>query len=174
MPSHGRSGNQRVNMELFTDCIEAVLHDLQFVDLFIGHSMGAICGLMAINRNQDKVGKVVLLASPTRLKDRLTFVYNELSIPPPTEQFLHKKFQQRYGKDYLRENDVSLLVDKWTLPGLIVHDEDDPIVSFKWAETIHQSWKSSELMNTKGLGHNKVIWNPNVVERVVQFVGQKK
>jgi hypothetical protein len=54
--------------------------------------------------------------------------------------------------------------------GLIIHDEGDLEVPYQYAQVIHQAWKRSKLITTKGLGHN--LKSVSVVNEVLAFISE--
>jgi pimeloyl-ACP methyl ester carboxylesterase len=57
-----------------------------------------------------------------------------------------------------------------TLPLLVVHDEQDRAVSIECGEQLAQAWPGASLKRTRGLGHNRILRDPAIVEAVVDYV----
>jgi pimeloyl-ACP methyl ester carboxylesterase len=69
-------------------------------------------------------------------------------------------------------NDYSafLAAQEISVPVLVIHDQDDPEVPVKAGINIHKHLKNGELMLTERLGHRKILGNPAVMEKTVQFI----
>ena len=55
-------------------------------------------------------------------------------------------------------------------PALIVHDTDDPVVPVASGRALAEAWPAARIVETRGLGHNKILRNDEVVELVVGFI----
>ena len=56
------------------------------------------------------------------------------------------------------------------LPLLIVADEEDLETPIEDSETVAAAWPDSRLVRTSGLGHRRILRDPEVVGRVVEFL----
>jgi fermentation-respiration switch protein FrsA (DUF1100 family) len=54
---------------------------------------------------------------------------------------------------------------------LIIHDKNDNSVPFESAEVIFEKYDHTSLLVTEGLGHSRLLKNPQVVNKVVEFIG---
>jgi pimeloyl-ACP methyl ester carboxylesterase len=68
---------------------------------------------------------------------------------------------------------VETAVTQLTVPGLIIHDRQDQIVSFANAERIAQNWQTATLQVTEGLDHRGPLQDRDVIRRVVAFLGDE-
>jgi pimeloyl-ACP methyl ester carboxylesterase len=55
-------------------------------------------------------------------------------------------------------------------PTLVIHDENDPEVPVSAGIHIHKHLKNGELMLTKRLGHRKILADPQVIEKIANFI----
>jgi pimeloyl-ACP methyl ester carboxylesterase len=53
---------------------------------------------------------------------------------------------------------------------LIVHDEDDDEVPFVRGEALANAWPGARLHVTRGLGHRRILRDPDVVSHVCAFI----
>jgi pimeloyl-ACP methyl ester carboxylesterase len=53
---------------------------------------------------------------------------------------------------------------------MIIHDRRDKQVSYNEGEQIADAWPSAHLVTTDGLGHQRILRDPGVVSKVVDFV----
>lgn len=52
---------------------------------------------------------------------------------------------------------------------LVVHDEDDVDVPWQDGKTYAEAWPGSRLMTTTGLGHRRIVREPEVLAAVAEF-----
>ena len=55
---------------------------------------------------------------------------------------------------------------------LLIYDEDDQVVDPRQGDIIQKLWPSSQLVNTRELGHSRVLWDAAVVDRIADFVAE--
>jgi pimeloyl-ACP methyl ester carboxylesterase len=53
---------------------------------------------------------------------------------------------------------------------LVVHDSADPEVDVADAHRIANAWPGAEVITTHGLGHHRILSDPEVVRRVVSWL----
>lgn len=54
--------------------------------------------------------------------------------------------------------------------GLIVHDGDDRVVPVAQSRALHGAWKRSTLIETRGLGHRRILTNAHIIGCAVRFM----
>ena len=59
-----------------------------------------------------------------------------------------------------------------TLPVIIFHDETDRDVALHQAEGYAAGYPNSQLVVTNGLGHRRILRDPDIVDQLVKFVAQ--
>jgi len=57
-----------------------------------------------------------------------------------------------------------------TMPGLIVHAEDDPLVPVAEAAVIHQAWPGSQQLRLLSGGHQRVLADPQLHAAVLALL----
>lgn len=53
---------------------------------------------------------------------------------------------------------------------LVVHDRADKEVPYADGARVAEAWPTAELVTTEGLGHQRILRDPGVVEQVVAFL----
>lgn len=54
--------------------------------------------------------------------------------------------------------------------GLIVHDGDDRVVPVAQSRALHGAWRRSTLIETRGLGHRRILSDAHIIECAVRFM----
>ncbi len=67
---------------------------------------------------------------------------------------------------------VPALVAGLRQPLLVVHDRHDAEVPLSDGAAIAAAWPGARLLETAGLGHNRVLRDPEVVAQAVAFVAE--
>ena len=59
-----------------------------------------------------------------------------------------------------------------TLPSLlVVHDRRDAVIPYSQGAALAAAWQGAELLATTGLGHHRILRDPDVVRSAVEFLG---
>jgi pimeloyl-ACP methyl ester carboxylesterase len=77
--------------------------------------------------------------------------------------------ERRLGVPW-EELDVVAAVRQATAPALVVHDRDDRRVPWSEGAAVAAAWPGARLVITAGLGHRDVVFHPEVVRTVTEFV----
>ncbi len=167
-PAHGKSkGNSSIMVEFIASILELEKRFGPF-EFAIGHSLGGMSILNAI-RDHLKIKKAVIIGSGDIIQDIIDDFIKKLKLKPEIAMRLRNHFEKKYGEnmDYYSASNVAKEV---LTPILIIHDENDEEVNVRAAYHISESLKNSELMITKNLGHRKILGNPQVIKRIVEYL----
>lgn len=167
-PAHGKSeGNSSIMAEFIASILELEKRFGPF-EYAIGHSLGGMSILNAI-RDHLKIKKAVIIGSGDIIQDIIDDFIKKLKLKPEIAIRLRNHFEKKYGEkmDYYSASNVAKEV---LTPILIIHDENDEEVIVRAAYHISESLKNSELMITKNLGHRKILGNPQVIKRIVEYL----
>jgi pimeloyl-ACP methyl ester carboxylesterase len=82
------------------------------------------------------------------------------------------RLERRFQRPLSAFDLAATAADVTTPPLLVVHDREDR--ETRWADSagIVRRWPGAELVSTTGLGHNRVLADPDVVRRAVDFLGR--
>ena len=167
-PGHGRSSGKFLSVPLYSEVIEEQMKRMGSVDTIITHSLGGFSTLYTFYRNPElHANKIITLASPGEAQEFFDFYTSSLGLSRRTTQLIVSRFTDIFQKTPSFFS-APTFASSVTIPGLIIHDEDDNDTPFYHAERIHNAWKKSKLIRTKGFGHN--LKSNEVVKEVVQFV----
>ena len=169
-PGHGLSGGKLLSVPLYSEIIEEQINKIGKIDTIITHSLGCFAAFYTFYRNPKlTANKIVAMASPGEAEEFFSLYKKTLSLSDRCFNLVINRFE----KIFLRKPaffSTPSFASTLSIPGLIIHDEDDQETSFAHAERIHQSWKNSKLIKTKGFGHN--LKSAEVVREVIQFVNE--
>jgi pimeloyl-ACP methyl ester carboxylesterase len=55
---------------------------------------------------------------------------------------------------------------------LLIHDEKDEVTNIEAATRVEERWDNALLLVTSGYGHFRIAKNPDVIRRIIDFIGQ--
>jgi len=169
-PGCGLSSGKFLSVPTYSEVIEKMILHLGRIDTIISHSLGGFSALYTLHRNPSLSSeKLVVMASPGEAAEFFRFYKGTLNLSERSEKLVTQQFINRFhhSPEYFS---ASKFASTLTIPGLIIHDEEDDDTSANHSQRIHQQWSNSRLVVTKGLGHN--LKSTEVIKEVVKFVGE--
>lgn len=186
-PGHGDSPMSTSSLVHFADAIEDVVDAIRpvfgSIHAVVAHSMGGAATVVAMSRfrnrpetQQDRalrealpVDRFVFVAPPIDVRDFVNGFSSTVALGPESRLLLGERIQARFSVDFedLYAPDLARDLEG---PLLVIHDVKDREVPLAKGERLAESWPGAELWVTEGLGHMRILRDPAVVERVVQFV----
>jgi len=170
--AHGDSGGRRMSALEHQAAIRAV-HDAEGpFTAVVGHSLGALAAGLTLADGLP-VDRFVSVAAMTGF-DAIAESFLRLVGMPAA---LHERFCQHVERTFPGDvRDVRARIDLLAHPvpegvaTLFVQDDDDRMSLPAGAPLLHAAVPGSELLTTRGLGHNRVLDDPAVVAAVVAHV----
>lgn len=174
MPAHGLSSGRVTSLIDCAHSVREVVEALGPVRGAIGHSIGGLALLTAVEgrrpmRGSCPLGACVLVAAPDRFCDVTRAFAAEIGL---SEAGLGA-FERRL--EHLAERGVadftaSALLAAAGNPALLLHSRDDPQVPFEDARRIAASVEGVELEAFDGLGHRMILYAPPAVRAAAAFL----
>jgi pimeloyl-ACP methyl ester carboxylesterase len=168
-PGHGRSTGRRVTLPIFADALEAVARSQPELRAIVAHSFGGVGTVVALSRGLP-CGRVVLLASPSEMEPYLARMDAALGLGPGGRGELRARVARVLARAGLAGFDLPALTQRLSQAALIVHDAGDREVPPAAARRLARGWPGAERVETQGLGHRRLLRDPEVVARVTAFV----
>lgn len=166
-PAHGRSGSRVFNAMLYAEFINIVAQRFS-PDIIIGHSVGGMASAFFQHKYQfTKLKKIILLGSPSEFQDVMKRYTDMLGYNQRIVSQLQHTIVDRFGgpaDSFSTAKFLATIESK----GLIIHDEDDRIIPYADALLLKNSFKNSQLITTKGLGHS--LLDVSVAQHIYAFI----
>lgn len=173
LPAHGRSPGNNTNIFKAIETLEAVAETYGPIHAIVAHSFGGMVTTLALKKGLP-VNRVVCISTPSSLQWLLKRFANVLAIPKTTLTRLNQMIVHEFGNDIWDRNSLLSATKELSTPALIIHDDLDLDVDWRKAEAIANSWQGAQFMKTSGLGHRRILRDPEVVAAVVSFIGEKE
>ncbi|NNF83611.1 MAG: alpha/beta fold hydrolase, partial [Deltaproteobacteria bacterium] len=172
-PAHGASDGRNTSYFEFTDVVRAFFDPGLGLDIrsVVAHSFGAAAVINGLVRQTDSPG-TVLIAPALMLSDMVTHVFERHGVPPALYENLLAAYEHRFGYS-LQRDDPHLHLKDLRRPALVIHDQDDPIVAYRDSRALSQQPGILALHTTVGLGHRKILADPDVVEATVSHLAKE-
>jgi pimeloyl-ACP methyl ester carboxylesterase len=170
-PGHGLSSGKFLSVPLYSEVIQKVIGHIGNVHTVVGHSLGSFTALYTFYTNPEMLpDKLIATATPGNAREFFNFYKLQLGISATCMKLVIQRFEKEihHSPDYFS---APAFAKHLTIPGLLIHDEEDTETSVENSLAIHQAWKNSALIITKGKAHN--LKSVDVVNQVVNFIQQE-
>lgn len=170
-PAHGESTGVSTDMMEFAKTIAVIVDHLHGVDAVVGHSFGAACTLLAIDRFDMKVKQLVLIscfADAIFITEAFArFFRIGKSVIHEMRTLLERRYQYTWKWEHIAPK---LLIRNCGKPILLIHDLYDDEVPFVHAQTLHSSNAKTRLFSTQMQGHRKILRDKKGISAAVAFL----
>jgi pimeloyl-ACP methyl ester carboxylesterase len=167
-PGHGDSTGKLCTLPDFINTIRAIGRLFGNAALAVGHSLGGAALTLALGESWQ-ADRVVVIAPAADMVSPAERFMRHVHLG----QHLRERFfgwHERTTGVNVRDLEVRRYLPALGQPCLIVHDLDDREVPWGEGELYARHWHNARLMTTQGLGHNRVLDAPCVIEAVLAFV----
>jgi pimeloyl-ACP methyl ester carboxylesterase len=152
-PGHGGSGGNYLHVPLYAKVIRQ-LRDKLGTEYQIGHSMGGMAILYDLHEQpSDDVSKIITLGAPTHFAYILDQYEKALGLRSHVRVSLEARVLEMVGRSVYDFNTIEFSRGL-KVPGLLLHDLEDPAIPYTDAVELEQHWDSSRLVLTRGYGHS--------------------
>ena len=167
-PAHGKSSG---NSTIMTEFILSILKiDKEFgpFEAAVGHSLGGMALLNAMKKGLE-INRLTIIGSGDKVKDILDAFVEKLELKSEFSSHLQKYFENKY-KEPMENYSAYIAAKTVAIPVLVIHDENDNEVPVETSINIHNNLKNGELLITQHLGHRKILGNPFVIDKTIEFI----
>ncbi|MFO7529974.1 MAG: alpha/beta hydrolase [Marinobacter sp.] len=164
-PGHGRAQGLRTDLFEMSEAVYRVAHSFGPLKAVVAHSIGSLALARAMV-DGVQAEHVFLLAPPRDLESVVEGFGRTLGLSPELIAGHRGRMEQRFGESVWQQFSFDTLAPD--LPGraLIFVDRDDQQTPVGQSETVFGKWPNAQIFRTRGLGHYRLLWYPQVVERV--------
>lgn len=168
-PAHGRAQGSSTNLYEMAEVVKRVGLSHGPVHSIIAHSLGSVAAARTLTRGLE-AKNLVMLAPPSDLESVVNGLGRRMKIPAKALQVHKRLVEERFGVNVWSELSLVRLAEQLHQRGLVVIDSDDRDVPPAQSHQVHLAWHGAHVVHTRGLGHHRMLWNPDVVDTVISAV----
>jgi hypothetical protein len=169
-PAHGDSPGSRLYLTDHADAVIDVAKTVGPLHAIVAHSFGAPAVMLAHSRGNIDAPRNVFISPNAIVPESVDRFCKGVGLDDDERALFEQRLVDAAGisakswslQQLLGARDASLLV---------VHDIDDREVPFAHGDRLAQLWPNATLEATQGLGHRRILRDPDVIARVVAAVG---
>lgn len=164
-PGHGRAQGLRTDLFEMSEAVDRVAQSFGPLKAVVAHSIGSLALARAM-ADGVQAEHVFLLAPPSSLDSVVEGFGRTLGLSPELVALQRRRMEERFGESVWEQFSFDTLAPE--LPGraLIFVDRDDQQIPVNQSEIVFGKWPNAQLFRTQGLGHYRLLWHPQVIERV--------
>lgn len=170
-PGHGDSPGSRLYLTDLADTILDVADAVGPIHAIIAHSFGAAASLLAYERGGLDASRNVMIAPNVVIEDSLAQFGNVLGLDEADRLGLELGLAEHSGV-LVEDLHLERLVGDRDAGLTVIHDRDDREVPCTQGERLADLWPNAHLHITGGLGHNRILRDPQVITEAVEAVRQ--
>lgn len=172
-PAHGINPGHGTTMTAYVAGIRAVLDAAGEVWAVIGHSLGGLASVAAINGEvKHPPARLVLLAAPCTLSGALASFANFWQLDSAVQRGIHRELLIRNGVP-IEHWDMRSLVRPEAIDTLVVHDHGDTFVPVQEAAKIEAAL-GARVELTRELGHSRIISDRRILALTTEFLQSRQ
>jgi pimeloyl-ACP methyl ester carboxylesterase len=171
---NGDSAGTRTHALEYAEIISSLAERHGRFEAIVAHSLGAVATVIAVRRGV-RTRRLVTIGAPHDFDSVIRTFTTAIGLPPAASRSLTRRVERwarPLGVDVRREL-VTELGPACTTPLLVVHDSGDREAPLEQALQIIEAHTGPvESLITDGLGHNRIMSDPAVVQRITRFVAR--
>ncbi len=167
-PGHGASPERPVTIPEMVTALRAVAAEHGPIAALVAHSVGAVVAARALYEGLT-VDAAVFVAPAADLRGPSESFAEAFGFSRRVRDDMRRRIERRAGAPW-SAFEVAALAPAVALPLLVVHDREDGELPWHHGRAIAMAWPGAELLTTDGLGHRRVLRDPDVIARTVAFV----
>jgi len=168
MPGHGASHGRRSSLPQFARAVRAAADATGPVHAVVAHSFGAAGTGWALHQGLA-VGRLVFVSPPWDLQPYIDYFASLVGLSDRGVPRMLEQFGKRFDAPWPQARFATHLAKDDT-PLLVVHDTEDSETPVEGGRRLAAEWPNGRVVETTGLGHNRILRDRGVVEEVVRFV----
>ena len=171
-PGHGRSTGRRSSVVEIAQAVIDVAGAAGPLHAVVAHSIGTAATTVALRKGLN-VERLVYLSPPGHVEYFLSGMATLFGLRPETARLAKERIENRFGVAWWTLEPF-MLAGSMTAPLDIFHDREDREVPWAQAQALAERWPGSRLNTTVGLGHKRIIKDPDVIAYAVRFIGERE
>jgi pimeloyl-ACP methyl ester carboxylesterase len=172
LPGHGESPGRSSSLLAMASGIEAAMRQLGSPAGVVAHSAGCAATTLAL-QDGPSAPALAFIAPPEDLGYFALELARHLRVQPRVHRRARRGIEARFGIPWSQLR-IPALAPEMTQPLLVIHDATDREVPHSHGESVAANWPGARLITTRGLGHQRILRDADVVRRAVEFVTRRQ
>jgi esterase/lipase len=167
-PAHGKAPGKTSMMPFFIEAVHHIEKEYGPFEAAIGHSLGGMSLLKAV-KDGFKVNKLVLIGTANSVTHITREFAKNMKLNEKVAKLMKAYFDKKFGED-MDNYSGAFSAERVKVETLVVHDKNDIDAHISSAYEIVDKLENGKLFVTEGLGHRKVLGDPDVINKISTFI----
>jgi len=169
-PGHGLSPDMDTHLVDTGDALAALMAQFGRFQAIIAHSYGAAATATLLARQPEWMPDHLTLVSPMQdIRQHLAIFAGIAGLSLAGWNRLQHRVRDLLGQP-LDEISTLAAASQLCVPGLVVHDREDPLIPYLVSARVAERWRAADLIATQGLGHRRTLGCPDVVREILNHI----
>jgi pimeloyl-ACP methyl ester carboxylesterase len=170
-PAHGKSGGRRMILTDYAKMLRTIEQGYGPFQAYMGHSLGGLAlSLFLENHPHRRETRLVLVAPAVETTVAVAAFTEVLHLSPEVSAEMDEYVQEISGHNFSWYS-LRRALNQIRASVLYLQDEDDRVTPLKDALLVRQDGhRNIQWVITKGLGHRKIYKDPEIMNRIVDFL----
>ncbi|OEJ97411.1 alpha/beta fold hydrolase [Streptomyces thermolilacinus] len=172
-PGHGDATGRSTSILEYRDIVGALHDRYGTFEALVAHSLGALGSFFAL-RHGARAERIVTVSGVCDYAHLVDEFCAQLRLGARLKGQLYKRIGARLFAGEPADRmpfSITHMAEEVTSPVLVIHDEDDTRIVVAQARRIAGAFGGrARLVTTRGLGHRRILGDPDVVRAVQEFI----
>ena len=169
-PGHGLSPDMDTHLLDTGAALAALMEQVGRFQAIIAHSYGAAATSILLDRQPQWTPDHLTLVSPMQdIGQHLGIFAGIAGLSLAGWNRLRHRVAELLGQS-LDEVSTLKVACRLRIPGLIIHDREDPLIPYAVSARVAERWQAADLLATQGLGHRRTLGCPDVVGAILGHI----
>jgi pimeloyl-ACP methyl ester carboxylesterase len=170
-PGNGSSEGHLSNLLLFTEAVKAVIENQGQPDILIGHSIGAMANIAALQEAAESSASLLISLTPLiRIKESFIASMDAVRASAETKKTMLRKIESYFNKSDDEFNlDHTYHLDN-RIKHWIAYDKEDMISPYEYVEGFLKNHPDILSKSYDNAGHDRILKDPQVIADILTRV----
>jgi len=169
-PGNASSEGSLSNLMLFVAAVKEIVKTYGTPDVMLGHSLGAMANIVAINEAGIKPELLISIAPLIRLKENFMATMDTVEIPASAQVKFFESFEVVFQMPISRFNLNDLYRHQSVARHWLAFDREDPIAPYSYLKEFLDANPGIESKEYPGLGHERIVKDARIVGDVAGLI----
>ncbi|MCX2474048.1 alpha/beta hydrolase [Pedobacter sp. MC2016-05] len=166
-PGNGSSVSELSNLILYKDSVKAIIEKYEVVDFVIGHSLGAMANILALQDLAIQPKLLMSIAPLIKLKENFVQSLESIGVNQADQDIFFSNFELEVKVPANHFNLLNLYHLDASIKHLVIYDPEDHISPYPYLQDFLTQNKEITAIKFEDMGHFKIIKSPEVISLIV-------
>ncbi|MBB6109069.1 alpha/beta fold hydrolase [Mucilaginibacter lappiensis] len=169
-PGNGSSEGELSNLILFAKSTEAVIKTYGAPDVMIGHSLGVMANIIAIQQTGIKPSLLISITPMVKLRENFITTMNSADVPKAAQDRFFERFNEIFNVPTSYFNLADMYQDEIAVKHWLAYDQEDKMAPFPYTQELLNRHPIIGFKEYPDATHERIIKDPRLIEDVLELI----